>query len=107
MVKACFFCFFIVLATSVGCGRVNNNTYDQSCQVDEDCQIVYLAEDCTCDNLMSVNVSEVEQVREDNDRVERRQFCPGGVTECDVAYSEARCEMGTCGFFFPDEETMP
>lgn len=70
--------------------------YDRSCQVDTDCQVVYLHRDCDCGDITAVNKSEISKVRADNEDARSTEWCPTGKTQCDVAPMEAYCDGGTC-----------
>jgi|TARA_Y100000588_G_scaffold258927_1_gene273589 hypothetical protein len=84
------------LAMMTGCGRVNRSTYDTDCNTDDECIVISKARDCNCSDLEAINISDQERAQRDNDRVNRRSFCPLGTVNCDVAALEAYCNMGTC-----------
>lgn len=70
--------------------------YDRSCQVDNDCEVVFLHRDCDCPDVAAVNVSEVPKVNTDNKNAQQNEWCPLGSSDCGLAVREAFCDAGTC-----------
>lgn len=70
--------------------------YDRSCQVDDDCKVVFLHRDCECEDVTAVNKSQVSQVNADNEDARSTEWCPTGQVACDVAPMEAYCDAGLC-----------
>lgn len=106
----------LLFPLAIACGPVPQlGDYDQSCEMDDDCVVAFLHRDCDCGVIGAVNVSQRPRVDRDNDAARAQEWCPGGVTECDVAPMKAVCEAGTCrarvdeaiynGAVFPDMST--
>mgnify|MGYP005821915067 CR=1 FL=1 len=92
------------LAMFTGCGRVNNSTYNTDCDVDDDCVVITKARDCRCSELEAISASDREAAERDNERVNRRSFCPAGSVNCAAPNMEAYCNMGTCDLRSPTSE---
>lgn len=93
----------IVLATltlllAQGCSTCEPmaEDYDRSCQVDTDCEVVFLHRDCECADVTAVNKSQVSQVNADNEDARSTEWCPTGQVACDFAPMEAYCDAGLC-----------
>lgn len=88
----------MLLTITIGCGRVNNDEYDTSCEVDADCAAVVLSHDCRCGDVVYINRDELDALNERNAQVDKRQLCvvnrknfcsPGAI-------QSPYCDAGTC-----------
>lgn len=98
-------CWGLVLSSLTACGPLTGNPigkgpqaedYDQSCQQDADCVIVFLDRACTCSEIVAVNVSEEASVKEDNAHESRFEDRCLSSVECDYALFTASCENAQC-----------
>lgn len=70
--------------------------YDRSCQVDDDCEVVYLHRDCECGEEIAVNKSEVPKVNADNEDARSIEWCITDQYSCSFLPTEAYCDAGLC-----------
>jgi len=88
----------VLVLLLAGCGRVNNEEYDASCETDSDCAAVVLSHDCRCGDVVYINRDELGALNETNARVDKREICL--INRKNFCSPEAiqspYCDAGTC-----------
>lgn len=70
--------------------------YDQSCQQDSDCAVVWLARACSCGEAAAVNISEQAAIEADNDHETRFEGRCRSIASCAYVAYEASCQANQC-----------
>lgn len=90
-----FICYAFIIQGCSTCEPMADD-YDRSCQVDTDCEVVFLHRDCECEEVTAVNKSQLSKVTSDNEDARSTEWCPTGQVACDFAPMEAYCDAGLC-----------